>query len=707
MNISPQSSTIYTPLTIGRSVSDLDRALELGEFSFQRTSISVFWIAKDASIYRANRAAGELLGYSQQELQLLRVFDIDPSTSPQTWPQHWQKLKHQQSMTFTSRHLTKDGQLLPVEIHVNFLQLGDEEFNIAFAQNMTTQRKTEAALRESQERYACVIKATNDGIWDWDLDTDEIYFSERWQSMLGFSAGEFGNTPTAWLSRIHPEDIEPFLAKLERYRTGKLAQFSHEYRICHKDGHYLWVLCRGMALNDFNNRIYRIAGSLTDITARRKAQEQLIYDAHHDPLTGLPNRTLLLERLDEAIHLNQRHSGANFAVLFLDLDRFKTINDSLGHRAGDRLLIEVARRLQQCTRSEDTVARLGGDEFVILLLGIDSEDDAYQAVKHIHQTLTTPLELNEQPIYPAASIGISLSNKNKSRAEDYLRQADIAMYEAKSSRKPNFVLFNKNMHARVMNRLQLEIDLRQAIKRNELQLHYQPIVSLSTGTILGFEALLRWMHAGKTPIGPNVFIPIAEETGEIIPIGKWVLQQACRQMHLWRNLHHSSAHLFITVNLSTQQLAQADFVQHTLSVLERENLQPESLKLEITESSIIENTDVARERLSALKESNITICMDDFGTGYSSLSYLHQLPIDCLKIDRSFVSQLQDKPEKSDIIRAILAIAHSLNLEVVAEGIETRMQVELLKAISCTQGQGYFFNKPLPADEATHLLLQT
>ena len=704
-NISRPSQLPSLDPTGEPSSSGQDRILQLAEFSFESTSISGFWIAQDASIYRVNSAACQFLGYSKQELESLHIFDIDPSASSQTWSNHWRKLRQQRSMNFTSRHRTKNGRLLPVEIHLNFLQLGEEEFNIAFAHDLTAQRKTEADLRESQQRYSLVIQATNDGIWDWNLDTDEIYFSSRWQEMLGFANGELGSRPYSWFHRIHPQDWDTFRTKLERYLAGDEGQLEHEYRMRHKDGRYLWVLCRGMVLRDYNDRIYRIAGSQTDITKRHNAQQQLIHDALHDPLTGLPNRNFLLGSLDAAIGRHQKDPTALFAVLFLDLDRFKVINDSLGHSMGDRLLIEVANRLKTCVGLEDTVARLGGDEFVILL-NVRSEEEANQAVYKVHRTLTAPLQLGKQLVYPAASIGISMSEIDRISSEDYLRRADIAMYQAKSSNQSNVALFTQDMHARVSEQLQLEVELQQAIARNELFLHYQPIVCLATGMVVGVEALLRWTHTQRGGIPPNVFIPIAEETGAIVTIGHWVLQQACRQMHRWSALSPSLDSLFVTVNLSTQQLAQPDFVDSVRSTLHRENLQPERLKLEITESSIAHNTEVARERLSALKQSNISLCMDDFGTGYSSFSYLHQLPIDCIKIDQSFVNRLESQQNTKDIIRAILGIAKSLCLEVVAEGIETDAQLALLREIGCDRGQGYFLSKPHAAGSITDFLLQ-
>ncbi|MCM1981960.1 sensor domain-containing protein [Lyngbya confervoides] len=679
-------------------------ALQLADFSFEHTVVSVLWIQQDARIFRVNQAACQLLGYTQAALEKLSVFDIDPNASPLTWGSYWQKLTASGCLSFASCHRSRSGELLPVQVTAHYLRMGQREYSVAFATDLTAQQEAETVLQKTQERYALVIKAANDGIWDWDFQTRTLYFSERWQSMLGLDPHEMGNTLEDWLERIHPEDLDKFQLTLDHYRQGRLEQLEMEHRIRHKNGQYLWVLCRGMALRDYRGELYRIAGSMTDITERRRAQAQLLFDALHDPLTGLPNRTLLLDQLTEAIAKYRRGASDAFAVLFLDLDRFKLVNDSLGHRAGDQLLRAIAHRLSQALRPEDTVARLGGDEFIVLLKKVTRREDATETAQRILQVLALPIHLDDQVFYPRASIGIALSDHCPLSAEDYLRRADIAMYQAKARSQPSYALFTAEMQARAEQRLQLEVDLQRAIAQQEFELKYQPIVCLRTQRILGFEALLRWNHPQRGLIPPHLFIPIAEETGQILTLGNWVLQQACTQMQYWNTLEGSPLPLFVTVNLSSQQVSQPNFAGHIQQILAQSGVQPNQIKLEITESTILENTQIARDQLLALKQNQMQICMDDFGTGYSSLSYLHQLPIDYLKIDQSFVQQIRHRHDNPEVIRAILAIAQSLNMGVIAEGIETHLQADILREIGCPQGQGYLFDHPLTAHRATALL---
>lgn len=682
--------------------------LALADFSFVHTTISAFWITSSGALYRVNQAACNFLGYSATQLESLQVFDIDPSASKETWSNHWHKLRTQKKLTFTSRHLTKTGQLKPVEITINYLKIGSQEFNVAFAKDLTERHDMENALRDTQERYSLVIEAVNDGIWDWDIQAQRISFSERWYSMLGISAEQKCQTAEDWLVKVHPGDRPRLETTLHEYCTGKIDRLKTEFRILHTQGHYLWMYCQGKGLHDFNDKIYRIAGSMTDITEYRQAQTQRIYDALHDPLTGLPNRNFLLDHIEQLNLELDETPTTNFAVLFLDLDRFKLVNESLGHRAGDQLLIEVGNRLRQCIHPKHTVARLGGDEFIVLLRHIATPNDAIDITKKILNTLNIPVYLDDQIIYPSVSIGIALSNPNaimgsctpKVSAEEYLKKADIAMYQAKASKHAQYSLFTAEMQSKVMTRLQLEVELQSALERGELELVYQPIIDLKHHELLGFESLMRWQHPIKGCISPTVFVPIAEETGLIFPLGTWALKTACRQMAQWQLLESCNPNLFVTINLASSQLMQPDFVCLMDQILDETGVNPKNIKLEITESAVIENKDFARQQILALRDRHIRICMDDFGTGYSSLGYLHQLPIDCLKIDQSFVQQIQCKQDNPEIIRAILAIAHSLSMNIIAEGIETHQQSILLQEMGCPCGQGYFFDRPLSSIEA-------
>ena len=436
--------------------------------------------------------------------------------------------------------------------------------------------------------------------------------------------------------------------------------------------------------------------------ALQESKEHFRHAAFHDSLTGLPNRALLTDHLQLSIDRSKLNNGHLFALLFLDLDRFKNINDSLGHVAGDQLLIAIARRLEECLRPTDTAARLGGDEFAILLDGLEDYSHAIQVAERAQKELTRPFNLNGHEVYTTASIGITLCSTGYEQPESILRDADTAMYRAKEKGKARHEVFDLVMHAKAVTRLQLENDLRRAVERQEFQLHYQPIVSLATAKIVGFESLVRWQHPQRGMVSPLDFISIAEETGLIVELGLWVLREACRQTREWQQKDPS---LMISVNLSGKQFTQPDLIDQIKRILDETNLDPRSLKLEITESVVMENADTASSMLMQLRALGIQSSIDDFGTGYSSLSYLHRFPVNTLKIDRSFISRMDEGDEETEIVRTIMTLATNLGMEVVAEGIETEKQLAHLKAMKCTYGQGYLFSKPVNAGDATKLIL--
>lgn len=448
-----------------------------------------------------------------------------------------------------------------------------------------------------------------------------------------------------------------------------------------------------------------MAGSQTDITGRKVAEERLVYDAFHDVLTGLPNRALFMDRLTHTIKRTTRNNKNLFAVIFINMDRFKIINDSLGHMIGDQLLIAVSQRLEECLRPGDTVARLGGDEFAILLEDIKEDGNATHLIERIQKKLSLPFNLNGQEVFITVSIGVTLSDIGYNQPEDLLRDADIAMYHAKANGKARYEVFNAGMYDNVVTSLQLETDLRRAIDNHELRLHYQPIVLLKTGRITGFEALLRWYHPVRGLIYPTEFIPIAEETGLIVPIGEWVLHEACRQMRLWQEQFPSDTPLTVSVNISSKQFLH-NLIEQVTQIFQKTDLEASSLILEITESMIMENAESIAPLLLQLKDVNVKLQIDDFGTGYSSLSYLHHFPIDALKIDRSFIKVLGIEDEKLEIVRAIITLAHNLNMDVIAEGVETEDQVTQLKMLKCEYMQGYLFSKPLNSKAVETFLLR-
>jgi diguanylate cyclase (GGDEF)-like protein len=443
-----------------------------------------------------------------------------------------------------------------------------------------------------------------------------------------------------------------------------------------------------------------------EITHRRRAEAQLVRDALHDGLTGLPNRTLVLERIEQAIRIARQDPTAQFAVLFIDLDRFKIVNDSLGHTVGDQLLVAIAQRLRHCLRDGDIVARLGGDEFTVLLENVSVPMEAIQVAQRILETLSTPFNLKGHTLSSSASIGIVMGSTAYENATDLLRDADLAMYHAKETGRACYALFDRKLHVKTLKLLQIQSDLRQALEQQEFVLHYQPIVSLSTGKLMGFEALVRWQHPQQGFISPGEFIPIAEETGFIIFLGEWVLREACRQMRQWQLQFPLHSPLTISVNISGKQFSQVNLVQQVEQILLETGFDARLLKLEITESVLMENAKSAITILNQLQALGIRLSIDDFGTGYSSLSYLHRLRLDTLKIDRSFVCDVDLNVEKIEIIRTIIALAWNLGMDVVAEGVETKKQLFQLRSLKCEYGQGYLFSKPLAPEAIETLLAQ-
>lgn len=561
----------------------------------------------------------------------------------------------------------------------------DPAVAIARAEMHIQLKQSREALQKSEERYSLVAEGTNDGLWDWNLKTGEIYYSPRWCALLDIhSAGAVD--VSMWFDRIHPEDIARFEKEIKSFKTGLTPQLETELRMRHSDGSYLWTMCRGTAVRSPEGIAVRMAGSLTDITHGKVA----------DALTGLPNRVLFEERLKRC-QRRRLKEDFEFALLYMDLDNFKLINDSLGHAAGDRLLVTIARRLESSLREADSfVCRIGGDEFVVLLEDISSIDQPIAVANRIISSIVSPITIrSNREVFASVSVGIASSQDNFEDTTAIMQAADTAMYCAKAQGKSCYRVFDPVMKRDAQERLSIENELRRSIQRNDFEVYYQPIVSMQTSKIDGFEALVRWKHPTLGNVSPARFIPIAEETGMIDAIGHQVLSKACAQLATWRSTDSRFADLKLSVNLSSLQIRKSGFFESVVDLIQETGLETSDLCLEVTETVIIDNPRQGASVLSRLREAGIRVAIDDFGTGYSSLSYLYEISPDSIKIDRSFVDGIAASDDKKVIVTAIVALCQGMKLNVVAEGIETQQQMKILKELGCAYAQGYLFSKPV------------
>jgi len=558
-------------------------------------------------------------------------------------------------------------------------------------------------LIQSEERYALAVRAANDGIWDWDLRSDRMYFSPRWRAILGQPERSGDDDPAAWFNLVHADDLLRLRAAIDAHVAGQTPHLESEHRMRHADGTWRWVLTRGLAIRGIDAEVTRMAGSLSDVTDRRSAEIRLQHDALHDALTGLPNRALFMDRVDQVVRRTSREPGCRCAVLFIDIDRFKLVNDSLSHAVGDHLLIALAGRFAGVLRPGDTVARIGGDEFTILLDGSVNEREARIVAGRVQGALGQAFTVDGHELNVTASIGISLAAAQMNSSE-LLRNADIAMYDAKRRGRACCALFDESMHRRVVDRLERENDLRHAVEDSLLEVHYQPIIDLATGRIAALEALARWPSEWPH-VAPLDFIPIAEETGLIGPLGLHVLRSALDSLARWRGSGIVGEDVRMSVNISARQLEDPNLPANVRAALVAAGLDGDALRLEITESTLMQEPERMQQIVSEVCATGAGLHLDDFGTGYSSLTALHQFPVDALKIDRSFVASLGGDAGGSDVIvRSTVALAHSLGLHVIAEGIEDTAQLKRLRTLGCEYGQGYLLSKPLSGEDTQALL---
>ena len=551
-------------------------------------------------------------------------------------------------------------------------------------------------LGERIERYTLSVQGAKDGLWDWKLNEDRIHFSTRWKTMLGFAEDELGDSSDAWFGRIHPSDVDDVTRALANHVSGDAEAFEAEYRMRHRDGGWRWILTRGLALRDRNGHAYRIAGSQTDITARKQVEQRLLHNAYHDAETGLPNRALLMDRLSRAM-VRLEQGGKAFTLIAIELDKHRSISDSFGHQLVEEWTREVARCLEGFRGPVDTLARVNRDQFYLLLENAGDLAASLRAADELQAVLQRPIAVQSEDLFSTASIGIVTGDAERRRPEDYLRDAGVAMNRAKALGGGHHRVFDAPMHRHVVDRLKLEKELRQGVERDEFWMQYQPIVSLRSGQVAGFEALMRWSHPDRGLLAPGDFIDVAEAAGLLTPIFERVFPPIVEQLASWQSRFSRS--IFVNVNLSRAQFSEAGLERLVDDVLSKHSIDDFTLGFEMTESTMSDDAELAG-KLSALKARKVRLLIDDFGTGYSSLGTLKQFPIDSLKIDKSFLAELGTVKDNAEIVRAIVTLAHSMAMDVTAEGVETDEQLKFVTNIGCEYVQGYLFSKPMPPEDA-------
>lgn len=649
-----------------------------------------------------NENACALMGYSHDELINMGVKDFEKGLSEDfNWGEHVNLLREQGFMVFEGTPRRKDGTTIPVEISAKFVDDRARDYVIAIHRDITERKRAQLELQQSEAKFRGLAESLDVIIYRADPETlVASYINSAIEKIYGYSVDEWLNDQTLWEKALHPEDLDRVVSALEQGKWGG-NNGSIEYRIIHRDQSVHWVDDHYTWDKDSEGRITGLTGVVYDITEKKRVEDEIRHIAFFDTLTDLPNRQLFFNQMGEAIARAKRNS-TSFGLLFIDLDNFKNINDTLGHSTGDLLLKEVTKRLTENLRPYDIVSRLGGDEFTTIVTDMSEQFDTDTVAERIAELLSDPFYLCGHELCVSCSIGISIFPDDGADAETLLQNADVAMYYAKSMGRNNYQHFTQEMNRQAKEQLILGGELRRALQNDEFMLHYQPQVEARTGEIIGHEALIRWNHPERGLIMPSDFIPIAEESGIVIAIDEWVLQRACEET---RKLHESGFNsLALAVNLSALHFKEKNIVETVSRVLEKTGFSSGYLELEITEGVLMDDVETSLQLINELKSLGIKISMDDFGTGYSSLSYLKRFPIDKLKIDRSFIQEIATNESDGAITRTIISMAFNLNMNVIAEGVETQEQLEFLSAEGCNQIQGYYFSKPLPIDAYVELL---
>ena len=653
---------------------------------------------KEMRFIDANETALETLGYSHEELLCLGPQNLKPDDGElERMNRRFDEIIQSESKNgmIQTVHQRKDGSRLPVEVYLRAVQSEGRQLLVAVVRDITERVAAEAVLRESEERFRVAFNQAAVGLAHVAPDGRWLMVNNKLCEIVGYSSAEL--LRMGFQDITHPEDLVVDWALARRMIAGELDEKTREKRYLHKNGHYIWVNLTSSMVRDGDGNPKYYSTVVEDISRRKQIEEELLHLANHDALTSLPNRSLLLDRLGQALVFAGR-KGRQVAVMLIDLDRFKNINDSLGHDIGDKIIVDIARRLSACVRVGDTIARLGGDEFVLIRPDVTREDAVATMAQQILETLAQPMTIQGHEFYPTGSIGVSMYPKDGQDSQTLLKNADMAMYRAKDAGRNTFQFYAREMNSRALDRLKLETGLRRALEREEFVVYYQPQMHIASGRLIAAEALLRWAPPGQEMVFPGDFIPIAEETGLIVPIGQWVLRHACEQKRQWHDAGQFTD-LRIAVNLSARQFKQQDIVGMVSHTLKETGCRPEWLELEITESVVMEDPEAAAETLHKLSEMGVHLSIDDFGTGYSSLSYLKRFPIDALKIDKSFVRDITVDADDAAIAKAVIALAHSLKLCVIAEGVETVEQLEFLRSQDCDAVQGYYLSRPMPVEK--------
>jgi diguanylate cyclase (GGDEF)-like protein/PAS domain S-box-containing protein len=683
-----------------RSAEDsLAREREFSEAVLDSLAGAFFLVSSDGVILRWNAALSSAIGYTGAEIGSMQPLDfISARDRPAVEAAMREVFEQGREMSLEAEIVDRAGNVRPYAVSGKPLRVGERTYMVGVARDITLRKRTEQQMIRAKERLDLALTGSRLALWDWDLRNNKVYFNESWSSLLGGDPREStftGDEVSGW---NHPEDRAIFAAGLANALKGVSDEFDCEYRVPNASGEWVWVHSRGkVTLRDESGQAQRMTGTSNNITKRKHAEERAEYLATRDALTGLPNRVLLHDRLEQGIFNAARHH-TGFAFMFIDLDRFKTINDSLGHQVGDELLKRVASRLTACVRATDTVARLGGDEFAVILenLGGDDDEGAQQVAEKMIAAMGAPMLIDGQHLSTSCSIGISLYPNDGRDSATLMKNADVAMYYAKEKGRNNYQFFSGDMNSRAQERLSVENYLRLALRRNELALHFQPRLRIETGELVGVEALLRWQHPRRGLLMPERFIEVAEDSGLIVPIGEWVIENACAHIQEWQ--HSVKPGLRVSVNLSVGQMMDGERLYRAVEAAVRKSgIEPQTLELELTESHLMQNIAEKAALLNRLGELGVGLAIDDFGTGYSSLSYLKTLPVDSIKIDSSFVRDIGQDANDEAIIRAIVAMAHSLHLSVVAEGVETAAQLRALRELGCDEYQGFLESAPLPA----------